>query len=97
MEQLEAFIDESIEVCRAHHYLPTAFMQMRQRRGTEETIRLLVTNGEIQSGFRRMRELGLLDWTLEASVIKFPKLFNREVVAAAQFRLQQVGWAGFHP
>ena len=58
---LEAFIDETIRLSRQHGYHPTAFIGMRHRQKTLEAISRLVVSGEIQSGFRRLKDLGLLD------------------------------------
>jgi hypothetical protein len=86
---LEAFIDESIRLSHENNYHPTAFKGMRTRYGTVAAIERLVISGDIQSGFVRMRQLGLLDWTIEAAVLKFPDEFSRGVREAAQWRLEQ--------
>lgn len=49
----------------------------------------LVVSGDIQSGFKRLQQLELLDWTIEAAVTKFPDEFSYEVREAAQWRLRQ--------
>ena len=85
---LEQFIDESINVSRAKKYNPTIFLRMRRDHGTVEAIRRLVENGEIQSGFLRMKELDLLDWSLEAAVRKFPREFSPSTLECAEFRLR---------
>ncbi|MFG1345112.1 hypothetical protein V5F59_09485 [Xanthobacter autotrophicus DSM 431] len=89
---LEQFIDESIQVSRTKGYHPTTFMRMRADYGTVGAIRRLVETGEKQSGFVRLRELGLLDWSLEAAVIKFPDEpgFTRTTIAYAEARLQGI-------
>ncbi|HUF55455.1 MAG TPA: hypothetical protein VMM55_02730 [Thermohalobaculum sp.] len=86
---LEAFIDETIRLARLKGYHPTAFVAMRSRRGTVPAISTLVVSGDIQSGFRRLRDLGLLDWSIEAAVLKFPDEFKREVREAAEWRLRE--------
>ncbi len=85
---LEAFIDETIRIARERGYNPTAFIAMRHRHKTIEAISRLVINGEIQSGFRRLKTLGLLDWSIEAAVLKFPGEFTSEVRQCAEFRLR---------
>lgn len=87
---LDAFIDETIRLSAERGYHPTTFIGMRQRYGTVVAISRLVVSGDIQSGFGRLFELGLLDWTIEAAVTKFPDEFSREVVDAAIWRLDQV-------
>ena len=49
----------------------------------------LVQSGEMQSGFKRLRQLGLLDWTIEAAVIKFAAEFSGNARQCAEWRLQQ--------
>ncbi|MGB8277807.1 MAG: hypothetical protein WCF20_07740 [Methylovirgula sp.] len=88
--ELDEFIDESIKRSLAKRYNPTSFIQMRQRWGTQEAVKRLVISGEIQSGFKKMQELGLLEWSVEAGVLKFPALFDRETQDAAKFRLDRV-------
>ena len=86
-DELDTFIDESIRQSIAKGYHPTAFMQMRERWGTKEAIRRLVVSGETQSGFRRLKDLNLLQWSIENAVLKFPTDFSKGVCEAAQFRL----------
>lgn len=87
---LEAFIDESIALSKEQGYDPTVFIGMRRRHGTVDAIERLVQSGDIQSGFERLRELDLLDWTVEAAVTKFPEEFSRNAKQCAEWRLQQV-------
>lgn len=86
---LEAFIDKSIRVSREHGYSPTIFMDMRGRHGTVGAIDRLVRSGDIQSGFKRLKELGLLEWTIESAVLKFPDEFSAQIREAAKWRLSQ--------
>ena len=87
VDALESFIDETIRRAKAAGYHPTAFIAMRQRRGTVTTIEKLVQSGEVQSGFKRLKELGLLEWSIEAAVRKFPNRFSRDTCDCAAFRL----------
>ena len=87
--ELESFIDEGIRLARHNGYHPTTFIGMRERHGTTLAISRLVVSGDIQSGFKRLRDLGLLDWTIEAAVMRFPEEFNREVREAAEWRLRE--------
>jgi hypothetical protein len=64
-----------------------------KRQGTLETINRLMRSSEVPSGFTRMVELGLKEWTLEWAVTseKFRSLFPDKLVQAnAQARLD--GW-----
>lgn len=85
---LEAFVDETIRLSRENGYHPTAFVSMRQRYGTVKAISKLVQSGDIQSGFKRLNSLGLIDWTIEAAVTKFPGEFSPTTLECAEFRLR---------
>lgn len=87
---LEAYIDETIRLSAKHNYHPTTFVGMRGRYGTHAAISRLVVSGDIQSGFKRLCELGLKEWTIESAVLKFPEEFSKEVRECAAFRLSQV-------
>ena len=87
---LEAFIDKSIELAKQREYNPAIFVGMRRQYGTVDAIERLVQSGDLQSGFRRLKQLDLLDWTIESAVIKFPAEFSRNARQCAEWRLQQV-------
>lgn len=87
--ELEAFIDETIERAVERGYRPTVFQRMRRDHGTLVAIEKLVQSGDIQSGFKRLRELGLLEWSIEAAVLKFPSEFSRAARECAEWRLRQ--------
>jgi hypothetical protein len=91
---LEAFIDKSIELSKARGYNPSVFMGMRRHHGTIEAIERLVQSGDIQSGFKRLQQLNLLEWTIEAAVTKFPGEFGRNARECAEWRLAQVNKPG---
>lgn len=84
---LDQFIDEMIEKARPFSYSPTTFMSMRDKYGTVSAIKRLVETSEPQSGFRRLREIGLSDWCLESAVIKFPNEFTKKTIEYARARL----------
>jgi len=90
VDELESFIDETIHQAVAKHYMPTTFMQMRTRWGTVEAMRRLVISGDIQSGFTRLVGLGLVDYSIEATILKFPSYFDKDAREAAQWRLNQL-------
>ena len=87
---LEAFIDQMIKLAKPHRYTPTTFIGMRRQYGTIRAIERLVESGDIQSGFDRLSKIGLLDWTIEAAVIKFPEEFGHSTRECAKWRLEQV-------
>ena len=90
MDELEMFIEKSLLQSRQRGYIPTKFMNMRAKWGTVEAINRLMVMGNIQSGFVRMKKLGLLHLSLEAAVLAFPDRFKRPIQDAARFRLDQV-------
>jgi hypothetical protein len=85
---LDTFIDESIRRSIKAGYRPTVFVGMRARHGTVEAITRLVQSGEIQSGFEKLRQLGLLEWSIEAAILKFPDRFTASARECAEFRLR---------
>ena len=88
--ELERFIDQMIELAGEKGYRPTEFIKMRDRYQTVEAISRLVVSGDIQSGFRRLNELELRDWTIEAAVLKYSNEFTPAVFECAKFRLSLI-------
>jgi hypothetical protein len=60
---------------------------MRARHGTVTAIEKLMQSGEVQSGFKRLKSLELLEWSIEAAVMKFPNRFTPVARQCAEFRL----------
>lgn len=88
---LKAWVDESILASRAKGYHPTEFIKMLERYGTIPAIERLVISGEMQTGFRKLLQLGILhEWSMEAGVLKFPNLFTKKAQQSAEFRLRFV-------
>ncbi len=92
--ELDAYVDEGLRRASAKHYHPTVFVGMRTQRGTVEAISRLLISGEIQSGFRRMIEIGLVDYSLESTALRFPGEFSNPVLEAATWRLAQAEQTG---
>ncbi len=88
-QALESFIDQTIQRARAQGYVPTKFINMRDKMRTIPAISQLVSSGDVQSGFKRLYALGLLDWTIEAAVEKFPNEFSKSDRECSAFRLSQ--------
>src|SRR5262245_27624452 len=86
---LEAFIDETIKRAKECGYNPTVFQGMRRQYGTLDAIERLVQSGDLQSGFKRLKQLGLLEWSIESAVVKFSSEFSKNALECAQWRLQQ--------
>lgn len=90
-ESLEAWVDESIERSRTKGYCPTEFISMRERYGTMPAMERLMRSGQIQSGLKRLKELGMAEeWSVEAGILKFRDRFKPNAVAAAEFRLSHI-------
>jgi hypothetical protein len=84
--RFQAFVDETIRLAKEHGYNPTVFQSMRRQHGTIEAIEKLSV--EVQSGFNRLKQLGLLDWSIESAVTKFPTEFSRNARQCAEWRLK---------
>jgi hypothetical protein len=87
---LESFVDECMKRARAAGYHATVFSGMRRRHGTIEAIEKLVLSGDIQTGFKKLETLNMLEWSLEQAVLNFPAEFSRNARECADFRLRQV-------
>ena len=60
---------------------------MIERDGLVAALSKLAVSADLQSGFKVLRDKSLLDQTFEAVIVKYPGLFSRDVVSAAQWRL----------
>lgn len=60
---------------------------MIELEGPIRALSTLAVSADLQSGFRALRDQNLLDQTFEALIVKYPDHFSRDVVAAAQWRL----------
>src|SRR3954451_6198039 len=89
-QALEAYMDQAIRRCRRAGYRGFVFEVLREQLGTIGAIERLVCSGQLQSGFKRMQALGLLEWTAEYAAVDFRSEFKRTVVEAAEWRLQCV-------
>lgn len=88
-DPLEAFIDESIRLFAKRDYHPTEFIRMRKRyNGAVPAIEKLVRSGEVQSGFRKLQKLDMLERSMEGTVRKFPDRFTSDARKCADFRLE---------
>jgi hypothetical protein len=89
---LDEFVDEMIRRARPLGYTPITFMRMRDDHGTAQAIRRLVETSEPQSGFRRLRDIGMKDWTLEAAVLRYPETaeFTQHTAEYAKARLDGI-------
>lgn len=92
--ELEKFTKEIIRKSIQIGYTPRIFCRMRRQRGTVEAMRDLVVSSEIQSGFKRLKELNRLELSIEAAILQFPDEFTSEHRDAARWRLKQAGVKG---
>jgi hypothetical protein len=63
---------------------------MREHLETAPAISKPVQGRDMQSGLKRLQRVGLLDWSIEAAVIKFPNEFTASDRVNAEFRLKLV-------
>jgi hypothetical protein len=89
-DPLEAFVGEGLQRMAERHYYPTVFIRMRDQLGTAPAIERLVVSGEVQSGFRRLQRLDMLEWSMEVAVGQFPDRFTQTARDCAAFRLANV-------
>ncbi len=62
--------------------------QMIERYGAIEALSKLVESADLQKGFRILRDRDQLDSTFEALIVRHADMFRKNVVDAAQWRLQ---------
>lgn len=85
---LEYFCDEFIRRGNALNFDHSLFEGMRVRHGTIAAIKTVVDMGGKLSGIKKLNELGLLDWSIEAAVVKFPEEFTPRTLEYAKDRLR---------
>jgi hypothetical protein len=84
---LEEFIEDSLQRSRERGYIPHDFLDGVDQHGLITEITRRVEGSEFKSGLLKVLELGLVDWSLEAAVLKFPDRFTDLTVAYARARL----------
>ena len=60
---------------------------MVDRHGAVGALSRLVVSPDLQQGFKALRDLGRLDMSFEAIVVRYPHLFQQDAIDAAQWRL----------
>ena len=65
----------------------TRTRQMIERHGAVEALSRLAESADLQKGFRILRDRGQLESTFETLIVRHQDLFRRNVVEAAQWRL----------
>lgn len=80
--------------CQGIGYNPARFLQVLSEHGPVATAIQLVMAKDYHEGFTRLWELSRLDLSIEAIILQEPyrSLFQSEVLARAQRKLQDVGF-----
>ena len=86
---MRGIYERALTECR---YNASYFIQMVNDRGGLQTAKHLLSVDDPQSGFTRLWELGRLDLTVEAHVLKpeFISLFERTEIQTARRRLDEL-------
>lgn len=90
--EFEQEIRESIEESARIGYHPSRFIKMLQDSDAISVAKKIVASGELQDGFKKLKALDRLDLALESIMLKpeFSKLFTKQELKAAKWRLDQV-------
>jgi hypothetical protein len=89
-DPLEAFVKESLERSLSKGYPARVFRRMLGDYGTVEAMRRLAEADVLQTGLLELAKRDLLEWSVEAGVLRFPDRFpERLTQASAQFKLDQ--------
>jgi hypothetical protein len=86
---------KAVEICiNLYRYRPTYFLRMLKNYGPVSTTTQLATADKFHEGFTKLWELGRLDLTVEAIMLRDPysALFPKEVLAKASSRLKALGY-----
>lgn len=86
---------ESIEGSKKLGYIPTRFIQMLQKEnndGYKLALKIVKTNAV--SGLEKLWEMGRLDLTMEARILKpeYKDLFSKEIIDICTKKLKQLGY-----
>ena len=97
--KLESLLKEeflkAVNICvNQYGYRPSYFLQMLNNYGPVETAIRLVTADQLHEGFTKLWELGRLDLTVEAIILRKPfnQLFTDEILQRARERLEELGY-----
>ncbi len=92
-EEFTAALRGTVEAARERKYTPTYFLKMLAEYGGLETARRLIAKREPQAGLMTLWELGLLNESMEAVMLRsrFRPLFIEEELAEAKQRLEDLG------
>ncbi|MFD9900253.1 hypothetical protein [Mesorhizobium sp. NPDC059025] len=88
-QELRAFVYEGIRRGAAKGFDPSGFIKLLDTYEMKRAISKLVTGEDIHGDFQRLIELELVDWSVEAAVVKFPTEFSERDIECAKLRLSQ--------
>jgi len=91
----ESELLKAVEICiNLYRYRPTYFLRMLKNYGPVSTATQLAAADKFHEGFTKLWELGRLDLTVEAIMLRDPyrELFPKEVLAKASSRLKALGY-----
>ena len=90
--KFEARIQEALVECHRLGYHPSDFEGMLSSASATRVAKKLVTSGELQSGLKKLAQLGRLDLSVESIMLEpqFRTLFAKQLRDAAQWRLNQI-------
>ncbi len=93
-ELADAFFD-GVRRCKQLGYNPAYFVRMLEEHGAVATARTLITAPNPSDGFSRLWELGHLELSVEAIVVRrrFAPLFSHRELALARQRLEALGYS----
>ena len=97
MTELEKSFDAKVRAalleCHRIGYHPHDFEGMLANTTAAKLAEKLVISGELQTGFKRLAQMGRLDLSVEAIMLgpEYESLFTSPVRAAARWRLDQLG------
>ena len=95
IEEYSSALRAADEVCRSLGYYPARFEQMLQHdaQANLKLAKAMLTSGKIHDGLKRLAKMGHLELSLERISLeeRFRPLFSADDIAAAEWRLQQVG------
>ncbi len=87
-------VSDAVRRCIDLGYRPSYFLQMLGEHGAVETARRLIVAPSESEGFTRLWELGRLDLTVEALVLRteYASLFDDSIRGLAESRLARYGY-----
>ena len=91
--EFTAALHGTVEAARERKYNPAYFLKMLGEHGGVETARRLIARRDPQAGLMTLWELGLLNDSMEAVMLRsrFRPLFIEEELAEAKQRLEDLG------